>query len=355
MVDHREFQADFESGTDSLNEASLDRRPDAISLTYLTSFTVGPDVQGDASVGVLRRTWKVRDVGGTIKVARATDAGDGWEAETDLFTYTGAAIVELDCAFEQAGRIVVVAERPTGAGGSAEIWIYWYDPSLANFTFDQLGEGRTPRCVLDNPYDPTDSDILLFYINDTNDAVAFRQQRDRYATEYLTPIVDTQYKFVEDAFRTADFRSVVIISVHDPVGGTYVTERLESTLYPVPVGPDEFQVGVVVQSGELRTVIIDHQLFDIGKFQISPALVSGDLLALGSILLYDVDNHAVEALLQSGTLVSVLILHTLYDVDEYQPNILIQSGILVVVVIVHTLYDVDQYQPNVAIQSGTLA
>lgn len=67
----REYEYEFDTPEMRYRNASIHRRPDAISSDYLTSFTVGPFAQGDVSKGVLERMWKVRVVGHTIRVSRS--------------------------------------------------------------------------------------------------------------------------------------------------------------------------------------------------------------------------------------------------------------------------------------------
>ena len=162
----REFLADFDTATRVLSEgASLQKRPDAISFDYLTSFSIGPVSLGDASQGSNNRVWRARAVNDTVLgtgqllVSRANDANTEWEAEVVLFGYVGF-VSEMDLAFEQAGRAVVALEIANS------IWLYWFDPILGDFILQNFGEGRNPRCLLDNPNDPSDSDVMVFYFSD---------------------------------------------------------------------------------------------------------------------------------------------------------------------------------------------
>jgi hypothetical protein len=77
MQPFREFEEDFDKPEQRYRNTSIVRRPDAISPDYLTSFTVGPRDQGDASTGAVDRLWRVRVVGGTIFVARTDKSFTG--------------------------------------------------------------------------------------------------------------------------------------------------------------------------------------------------------------------------------------------------------------------------------------
>ena len=188
----REFQAEFETAGSTTEGTSTIRRPDAVSFDYLRALTLGPVAIGDVSQGTQSFPWRVQDAGTAVTISRLNDDGATWGDPIELFPYDPAAggpIVELDCAFEQAGRPVIVAQR------LGSLWIHWFDPAVPGFVFVALGPGRTPRCVLDDPaIDATTSDVMVFYINDTagdvgQGAVCFRMQRERYATENLTPIL----------------------------------------------------------------------------------------------------------------------------------------------------------------------
>lgn len=235
-----ERQADFQTGNDEYTGTSSTRRPDAISLDYLTAFCVGPEAEGDASLGLFRRAWRVRCVndagGGTVYLSRSSalvpEAGV-WEAETELLVFAGAAVLEVDVAFEQAGRAVVCMERATGAEGAPEVWLYWYDPRIPGFTLENLGAGRNPRILLDNPENPAESDVLLFYISDPNDRLEMRQQGEFYATVHATPIENVAQVYCEEVAFARDNRLHVVLSVRDVASGRYALAALESAPYPV--------------------------------------------------------------------------------------------------------------------------
>lgn len=186
----REFQDEFETRRFGVDGASTERRPDAVSLDYLRSATLGPVATGDPSEGITFK-WRVREVDGDIFICRESDDGTAWGPETLLFSYDDFdtdPILELDFAFTQNARAVVVAERASG------MWLYWFDPLESDFVFVNIGSGRCPRCLLDD-LDPLsqEADVLIFYMNDEasggDGAMCYRQQRDRYEIEYLTPIV----------------------------------------------------------------------------------------------------------------------------------------------------------------------
>lgn len=352
----REYQFEFDTETHVVDGASVDRRPDAVSLDYLTAFSIGPVNIGDASEGARARVWRAKAYNneatntGQIRISRSNDANDAWEPEFVLFNFAGNA-TEIDLAFEQAGRAVIVLEI------SGRIKLYWFDPNIppnGEFTLTDFDDGRTPRCLLDNPLDTTDSDVLVFYIRDASDKIVYRQQRDRYQNRIDTPYTGLTNRFLEDAIKTLDNRVGIVISVRNTVTGRYSLDRLDSTLYPYFTEVDPFQIQQAIQSGLIEDIVIVN-ILDLESFQIQQAIQSGTLaLVLISHTLYDIDAFQVAQLIQSGALDTVVIVHTLYDIDQFQVQQAIQSGALVLVVIVHTLYDMDEFQVQQQIQSGLL-
>lgn len=183
----REFYAELASDTVVLDPGlSLVRRPDAISVDYLTAFTLGPYNIADFSRGPVDRPWKVRAVGNRIYYARLNEARTGFENEVFLFEFIGPPPLEIDAAFDQSARILVCMERATGIGDASEVWIYFFDPTLPGFVLTNFGSGRTPRALLDDAVDSNNADILVFYLRD-GVGMCWRQQRDRYLTQYIVP------------------------------------------------------------------------------------------------------------------------------------------------------------------------
>lgn len=294
-----ERQAEFQTGDDEYAGTSSTRRPDAISLDYLTAFSMGPEAEGDASLGLFRRGWRVRcengEGGGTVYLARSSVllGEEGvWEAETELLVFEGAAALEVDVAFEQSGRAVVCMERGTGADGAPEVCLYWYDPRIPGFTLENLGLGRSPRIVLDNPENPAESDVLLFYISDPNDRLELRQQGEFYAVPHATPIENVAQVHCERVALARDNRLHVILSVRDVASGRYALAVLESAPYPVRAYEElDVQValgsaasareGYVVQPGGIENTS-DPDLLDVQVVLLSADAI--DMLLVGEVV-----------------------------------------------------------------------
>lgn len=356
-----DLQADF-TGELSGN-LSLTHRPDAIAFDNLQAFSLGPVADGDVSQNITSFAWYARadNATKTVFLARENDAKDGWLPETALFTWLGSDLIEIDLAFEQAGRPLVCATRDTGVGGSREVWLYWFNPVASAFEFASFGTGRTARCLIDNPLDLVDSDIMVFYVNDTVGGVCYRQQRDRYAIEYTTPFMEgaesspgvflpaSEQIYVEDVIRTTDNRLTVLCSAH--VAGRYTFHKLASALYPF--------------------------FMDIESMtELSPSLVSGDRVFVLLIITDPSDTPPFfpdafsywdesqsgqpNPMMQSGLITSIFIIYDagiFQEDNSKQPNPTLQSGTLVIPIITYdgTLFPEDfQKQPNPTLQSGTL-
>lgn len=192
----KEYRNQFAANAPILEDGvSIDRRTDAISLDYLTCFTLGPIQLADFSAGPIDRPWRIRAVGNVVYSARLNAARSGFDPEVELFRFAGVPPTEIDAAFDQAARILVCMERATGPGNTPELWVYFYDPLIPGYTLKLFGQGRTPRAVLDDAVDSSNADILVFYLND-NVGMCYRVQRDRYLNEYIVTgtiptVVDT--------------------------------------------------------------------------------------------------------------------------------------------------------------------
>lgn len=131
-----QHQADFETATHGLLEASTSRRPDAVSLDYLTAWSLGPAAVGDLSEGAESRLWRARILEqGSILLTRSTLARDHWldEEEEEIVAYSSTPPVEeLTLGFTAAGDWVLIAERPSGAAGAPELWIASSNPYYQN-------------------------------------------------------------------------------------------------------------------------------------------------------------------------------------------------------------------------------
>lgn len=385
-----DFQADFVGET--TDNVTLTHRPDAIAFDSMTAFSLGPVEDGDVSENITSWAWYIRadNDAKIVYIARETDDRTDWRPEIPLFAFVGMNLIEVDLAFEQAGRPLVCASRATGLAGAREVWLYWFNPVGSAFEFASFGQGRTPRCLIDNPLDANDSDIMVFYVNDTVGGVCFRQQRDRYAIEYVTPFMGGAESspgvflppvadiYVEDVIRTSDNRLVVLCSGHKL--GRYQFHKLVSGLYPFFLPEEAWtEHSPSLESAELIfTLLIVTDPSDVPPFfpdgfsywnespsgQPNPALISGNIHSF--FIDYDAgafqedNSKQPNALLISGLLVLPLILYdagTFSEDHQKQPAPTFQSGTLVVYILVYDdTVNTDDFmkQPNPTLQSGSL-
>lgn len=133
----------------------------------------GPVALSDGSAGLAVRMWRLRALPGGLHLGPE----DG--AESLLLAVPGA-ISECSLAFDQLGR-------PSAAFVEDGVpKLYWYDTQVASFVTTTLAAGTVnPRITLDDPRatQSANSDIILAYVR--AGALYYRQQRDRFLTEYL--------------------------------------------------------------------------------------------------------------------------------------------------------------------------
>ena len=230
LPETREYQAQF-AISPFLVSSSISLRPDAVSFDYKTAFTLGPIAVGSGSSGLFDKVWRVR-ADDQNNVWYSVEEGTGWSIEQLLMTYAGNPIIELDAAFEQLGRINFVAQRNTGTGDTPEVWLYWFDPLESNFVFQNLGSGRTPRISLDDWQTPSRSDVLVFYIDDTENKIRYRVQRERFEIVNNTPVTTTQNTYLEKVGFAVDNRYRVTYSERNTTTGKYELKQLASISYP---------------------------------------------------------------------------------------------------------------------------
>src|SRR5690606_25462265 len=282
--------------TREVQGASILRRPDAISLDYPPAPTLGPIAVADPSRGLVARVWKAWTTDGyEVRLAGANGAGNAWIDEVILFTIDdgGPPITELDVAFEQNGQPVVCLERPTGTGGAPEVWIWFFDPTVPGMVLRNFGPGRTPRALLDRPMEIADSDVLVFYVADHAGRIAYRQQRDRYAVEILTPFEATEDTCLEDAAKRQDHRVVLILSERDQISGTYSLRTATTTLFPLAADTEAVEPIHGITAATLEQVFrwLDTQM-QTEAIEPVHSLVSARLQE--PIILYTLAGEAIE-------------------------------------------------------------
>lgn len=236
---NREYRRDFESVGHQLDETTTDRRVDAVSWDYRTAYTTGPSAV-EVATGLESHMWRARADGNDVYLSR--ESGGGWGAETLLCTATGSeAITELDLAFNEFGKPVLVAERPTEAGGASGVWIYFFnDHYLVNdYIWQPIGAGTSPRCCSDYfPANnlgpnicPPEIDVQMVYMKPSVGMVR-REESDRFVADNPTPLAWSALRRIQKMFRTEDRRLSVWYSQRNISTGRYVVGRVDSIPYP---------------------------------------------------------------------------------------------------------------------------
>jgi len=118
------------------------------------------------------------------------DAPDVWvedEANVRTVLFSKPDITELGGAFDQNMNPFVTYVD----GSGAHYW--WYDTTLSQQVFSDLPDGSVnPRCCIDDHriVFSTSIDIILAYTR--GNSLYYRQQRDRYGTEYNRASLDNK-------------------------------------------------------------------------------------------------------------------------------------------------------------------
>ncbi len=325
---------------------SLVRRLDAISIDYLTGFSVGPVQVSDVGQGLIRYVWRVQVVGGNIQISRNTDDGSGWTIPTVLDTVpTDWIISELAFAFDQNGSPIVCFEV------EGRVWLYWFDPRVGSRVFTDFAQGRTPRLLLDDPETTVDSDVLLVYVSDTNNRIEVRQQRDLYEIVLPTPVTGAFGLHVEKVAKATDNRLHVIYSRRNQVAGTYDLFTLESA--PYPYRPHEYvsQVHALLLGGILRetTFLVDTvELVTQSYAEISSGVLSDPTI----IKEFGEDSTQIHGVLLDGILSDIMITEQLLESDT-QVHPLLLSGMLKQILIATEITE-NVSQAHAVILSGVL-
>lgn|SRR6185312_1154908 len=152
--------------------------PDNLPITNTTDWTLGGIGLQNPSQGLQAQNWylEIRPNGlqGDFYISTSTIA------PIYLFSRTNVTWGRL--AFDQNMFPIISYVDVNGAG------YYWYDPTSHSFAFVTMSSTVTFPCVTmdDKRSIPTrvgSNDVILAYLNNNN--LCYRQQRDRYGTEYV--------------------------------------------------------------------------------------------------------------------------------------------------------------------------
>ena len=276
--------------TDFVNMTNA-RRDKAISYDKQHAFDMGPVARKDISEGLMARAWRLRIDGTDVYLAVSGEQNNRWEAEFKEFTLPHSPVYSMDLTFDQNGRPFACWEF------EGSVYIYWYDPLLGDMDVKYICAGRTPRARLDarDRHQLPDSDIYLFYINDSADQLEYRIQRDKYGTAYHAPIVieGAEYKstknlYLEVLALARNWRLYIWMSEHLPENeGThfpaYQLVFRHSAIYPyyvledMEVRRDQIAWG---EHSEFHSKLVDEDvtlLDDIIGVGVRLAIISGSM------------------------------------------------------------------------------
>lgn len=150
------------------------RWPMRKSTDLLIDYEMGSPVLGDPSGGLDQELWTLSYVSGSFVLTSA--AGD----VVNVFSDAGAT--EAALAFDLNMRPFIAYQK------GANILFRWFDSTINDFTITTLSGVTKPRACLDDrmPESADTADVILVYMRGAG--LYYRQQRDRYLTEYeLTP------------------------------------------------------------------------------------------------------------------------------------------------------------------------
>lgn len=344
----REVKADFEAEINlELRGLGIEARPDAINVRDF-ALAPGPIAHQDASQGLLNRVWYVRTDAEEqdVYLARSNEFGTEWEDEALLFGFTGADIDDMALAFDPNGRAVVFTIR------AGNLWVYFFDASVGDFAFNNVGAGQGVRCILDDPTRPREADVVAFYI--ATAGLRYRILSERFTIQHDAGQSLTSNHYVERLILGTDRRVHVLLSVRDPNTGTWsFGPRLSSKQYPYDLGEESADVSSSVLGGDITLVVrslvglpddVDVASLVLGgvitvpltttavleEFEVFPDLYNAELVQIVIPYASEPDEMDVSTLLLAGDLEDVVIVYDNAAPEEVDVATTILGGTLVV-------------------------
>lgn len=141
------------------------------TLNPLVDYEMGGTALNNASAGLWVQLWRVRVDGDVVYLG--PEDGD----EAPAFIRPG--ITEVALAFDQNMQPVIAFVQ------NGVAWLWWFDSTVPGMVFTQIPGALNPRLTLDDKraVEAANSDVILAYLR--GGSLYYRQQRDRYLTEYL--------------------------------------------------------------------------------------------------------------------------------------------------------------------------
>lgn len=332
-----------------------DRRPCAVTFDGMTGFDMGPDDWWDTESSLYARPWMIKAYGGNTWIARAKEDWTGWDLDwyREWFQLPEEAGegCEFDLTFDQNSRPFVCWET------DGKIWIHYYDPVEEEMRTRELCSGRTPRAKLDVRRGRLsgESDIILFYINDDEDRVEYRLQRDRYDDAYATDLEDVSNVYLELLYMSSNYRLYLFFSEYDSNAKTYSMGYWHSAPYPYVMEDEHVKlVGDSVRAASIRSIFIAVGIDD------EEIQLDGDSIIEASIRMsiheYTMDDSEIsldEDTIESATLRQAIFEASIEDEEVALDGDEIRSATLTHVMIEDTIEDEEIALDGDSIQSAT--
>lgn len=141
------------------------------TLQPLIDYEMGGAALNDPSQGLWVQLWRVRVDGSVVYL--------GPDGGTEQPAFSRPGITEVALAFDQNMQPAIAFVQ------SGVAWLWWFDTAVPGMVFTQFPGILNPRLTLDDkrPGQVGNSDVILAYLR--AGSLYYRQQRDRYQTEYL--------------------------------------------------------------------------------------------------------------------------------------------------------------------------
>jgi len=141
---------------------------------YLVDYEDGGIALSDSSQGLLYQVWTARVEGGQVYLSAE-------EVPEDVYYQGGENITEVSLTFDQNMRVTMAIVE----GG--EPYLIWFNSQVGTEVKTHYPGIKNPRVILDDKrkWQSSTSDVLFFYIKQSDGTLCMRQQRDRYEVEYV--------------------------------------------------------------------------------------------------------------------------------------------------------------------------
>lgn len=141
-------------------------------VTNFVDYETGGIGIQDPSEGLLYQVWKARLENDHVYISS--------DNTPEYLIFSGSGITEISFAFDQNMRFNLAYVE------NGESKLYWYDSSIPAMTITNFGSSvSSPKLTMDDKRElqSANNDIIFAYVK--SGSLYFRQQRDRFQTEYF--------------------------------------------------------------------------------------------------------------------------------------------------------------------------